>query len=143
LSYLRRENEIISAELSIAKKDCERLRVQAEMFRQQADAVRAQLDEEKANRDRLVQTQNEYNDHLQRLEQFNTLRESNACLRSDVRHMFSMLIALCSLMIPLIILTDFIVCSWRLRTELLMKSDRRLPSWKLSFSRCSRRCKTW
>jgi nucleoprotein TPR len=85
LQYLRRENEIISTELSIAKKDCERLRVQAELFRQNADAARAQLDEEKANRDRLVQSQQEYNDHLQRLEQFNTLRESNACLRSDVR----------------------------------------------------------
>ncbi|KAF8887179.1 hypothetical protein BD779DRAFT_1672932 [Infundibulicybe gibba] len=83
VTYLRKEKEIVDLQLELGKQENTRLKAQIEHLSQTLDDTRATLSEE---RERAVETAASAAQHaelLDRINQLNILRESNATLRAD------------------------------------------------------------
>ncbi|KAJ7689165.1 hypothetical protein B0H17DRAFT_1012272 [Mycena rosella] len=83
VAYLRKEKEIVDLQLELSKQENARLKTQIEHLSQTLDDTRATLSEE---RERAVETAASAAQHaelVERINQLNVLRESNATLRTD------------------------------------------------------------
>ncbi|KAJ6584124.1 hypothetical protein DFH09DRAFT_1434376 [Mycena vulgaris] len=83
VAYLRKEKEIVDLQLELSKQENARLKTQIEHLSQTLDDTRATLSDE---RERAVETAASATQHaelVERINQLNILRESNATLRTD------------------------------------------------------------
>lgn len=83
VQYLRKEKEIVELQLELSKQENARLKGQIEHLSHALDETRATLSEE---RERAVETAASASQHaelVERINQLNILRESNATLRTD------------------------------------------------------------
>ncbi|KII91087.1 hypothetical protein PLICRDRAFT_28915 [Plicaturopsis crispa FD-325 SS-3] len=86
VSYLRKEKEIVDLQLELSKQENVRLKSQIDHLSQTLDETRATLSELSQERERAVETAASETQHaelIERINQLNILRESNATLRSD------------------------------------------------------------
>ncbi|GAB4815353.1 hypothetical protein N2152v2_002399 [Parachlorella kessleri] len=84
LRLLRQEREALEIQLQLTERENARLRQEAAMARQAAEEARAQLSTETERARSAVRAEQDQAALVQKLEQFNLLRESNAQLRSEV-----------------------------------------------------------
>ncbi|KAF8132213.1 TPR/MLP1/MLP2-like protein-domain-containing protein [Mycena galopus ATCC 62051] len=83
VAYLRKEKEIVDLQLELSKQECARLKTQIDHLSQTLDDTRATLSDE---RERAVETAASAAQHaelVERINQLNILRESNATLRAE------------------------------------------------------------
>lgn len=83
LRLLRQEREAAQINLSLAERELVRLRQEAVVARRAAEEARAQLAAEAERARSAVRDESSQEEILQKVEQFNLLRESNAALRTD------------------------------------------------------------
>lgn len=83
LRLLRQEREAAQINLSLAERELVRLRQEAVVARRAAEEARAQLAAEAERTRNAMRDETSQEEILQRVEQFNLLRESNAALRTD------------------------------------------------------------
>jgi nucleoprotein TPR len=83
LRLLRREREAAEINLQLAERELVRLRQEAVVARRAAEEARAQLAAEMERQRSAVRDESGQEELLQKMEQFNLLRESNAALRAD------------------------------------------------------------
>ena len=81
VQYLRKQQDILSAELQLAKQESARLRSDAATARRAAEAANAQLAGQAERSRASARTEEEHAALMQKMEQLNLLRESNAALR--------------------------------------------------------------
>ena len=81
VQYLRKQQDILSAELQLAQQESSRLRNEAALARRAAEAANAQLAGQAERSRASARTEEEHTALMQKLEQLNLLRESNAALR--------------------------------------------------------------
>ena len=81
VQYLRKQQDILSAELQLAKQESARLRSDAAIARRAAEAANAQLAGQAERSRASARTEEEHAALMQKMEQLNLLRESNAALR--------------------------------------------------------------
>lgn len=86
VAYLRRQQAILSAELQLARQEAVRLRSEAANARRSAEEANAQLVSHAERARENARTSEEHAALMQKVDQLNLLRESNATLRcaSDV-----------------------------------------------------------
>ena len=83
IRLLRREREAVEINLQLAERDNARLRQEATVAKRAAEEARAQLGAELERQRASVRDEAKHGELLQKVEQFNLLRESNAALRAD------------------------------------------------------------
>ncbi|KAG6916320.1 hypothetical protein DXG01_007370 [Tephrocybe rancida] len=83
VSYLRKEKEIVDLQLELGKQESSRLKAQVEHLSQSLEDARATLSEEREKAVESAATAAQHNELLERINQLNLLRESNATLRAD------------------------------------------------------------
>ncbi len=81
VQYLRKQQDILSAELQLARQESARLRSDAAIARRAAEAANAQLAGQAERSRASARTEEEHAALMQKMEQLNLLRESNAALR--------------------------------------------------------------
>jgi nucleoprotein TPR len=81
VAYLRRQESILSAELQLARQEAMRLRSEAANARRAADEASAALTSQAERARQSMRTAEEHAALMQKVEQLNLLRESNAALR--------------------------------------------------------------
>ncbi|KAG6853933.1 hypothetical protein C0991_012425 [Blastosporella zonata] len=83
VSYLRKEKEIVDLQLELSKQANSRLKAQVEHLSQSLEDARATLSEEREKAVETAASAAQHKELLERMNQLNLLRESNATLRSD------------------------------------------------------------
>ncbi|KAG6850340.1 hypothetical protein H0H93_014613 [Arthromyces matolae] len=87
VSYLRKEKEIVDLQLELSKQENSRLKAQVEHLSQSLEDVRTSLSQEREKAAETAASAAQHAELLERINQLNLLRESNATLRADVdRH---------------------------------------------------------
>ncbi|GJJ13307.1 hypothetical protein Clacol_007559 [Clathrus columnatus] len=83
VAYLRREKEIVDLQLELHKQENMRLKAQIEHLNRSLDETRVSLTEERERGANSVVSATQHAELLERINQLNLLRESNATLRSE------------------------------------------------------------
>ncbi|KAG2144206.1 hypothetical protein DEU56DRAFT_790720 [Suillus clintonianus] len=83
VAYLRKEKEIVDLQLELSKQENVRLKAQIEHLTQSLQETRATLAEERERAMEAATSDAQHAEMLERINQFNILRESNATLRTD------------------------------------------------------------
>ncbi|KAG1766147.1 hypothetical protein EDD22DRAFT_978513 [Suillus occidentalis] len=83
VAYLRKEKEIVDLQLELSKQENVRLKAQIEHLTQSLQETRATLTEERERAMEAATSDAQHAEMLERINQFNILRESNATLRAD------------------------------------------------------------
>ncbi|KAG6891509.1 hypothetical protein C0992_005042 [Termitomyces sp. T32_za158] len=83
VSYLRKEKEIVDLQLELSKQENSRLKAQVDYLSQSLEDVRATLSEEREKAVETAASAVQHAELLERINQLNLLRESNATLRAD------------------------------------------------------------
>ncbi|KAG2344469.1 hypothetical protein BDR05DRAFT_975520 [Suillus weaverae] len=83
VAYLRKEKEIVDLQLELSKQENVRLKAQIEHLTQSLQETRATLAEERERAMEAATSDAQHAEMLERINQFNILRESNATLRAD------------------------------------------------------------
>ncbi|KAH0586397.1 Nucleoprotein TPR [Termitomyces sp. J132] len=83
VSYLRKEKEIVDLQLELSKQENSRLKAQVDHLSQSLEEVRTTLSEEREKTVASVASAAQHTELLERINQLNLLRESNATLRAD------------------------------------------------------------
>ncbi|KAF7299642.1 hypothetical protein HMN09_00969600 [Mycena chlorophos] len=83
VSYLRSEKEIVELQLNLSKQECTRLKAQIEHVTQSLNDVRATLSEERERAVEAAASAAQHAELIERTNQINVLRESNATLRVE------------------------------------------------------------
>lgn len=83
VSYLRKEKEIVDLQLELSKQENSRLKSQIEHLSQSLEETRATLSEEREKAVETAASAAQHAELLERINQLNLLRESNATLRAD------------------------------------------------------------
>ncbi|KAF7966386.1 hypothetical protein HWV62_38881 [Athelia sp. TMB] len=83
VSYLRREKEIVDLQLELSKQENVRLKSQIEHLSQSLEETRASLSEERERAVEAAASEAQHAELVERINQLNILRESNATLRAD------------------------------------------------------------
>lgn len=83
VAYLRKEKEIVDLQLELSKQENVRLKTQIEHLTQSLQETRATLAEERERAMEAATSDAQHAEMLERINQFNILRESNATLRAD------------------------------------------------------------
>ncbi|KAG1780540.1 hypothetical protein EV702DRAFT_1078352 [Suillus placidus] len=83
VAYLRKEKEIVDLQLELSKQENVRLKAQIEHLTQSLQETRATLAEERERALEAATSDAQHAEMLERINQFNILRESNATLRAD------------------------------------------------------------
>ncbi|KAG2147462.1 uncharacterized protein EDB93DRAFT_1147386 [Suillus bovinus] len=83
VAYLRKEKEIVDLQLELSKQENVRLKAQIEHLAQSLQETRATLAEERERAMEAATSDAQHAEMLERINQFNILRESNATLRAD------------------------------------------------------------
>ncbi|KAF5382472.1 hypothetical protein D9615_003024 [Tricholomella constricta] len=83
VSYLRKEKEIVDLQLELSKQESSRLKAQIEHLSQSLEETRATLSEEREKAVETAASAAQHAELLERINQLNLLRESNATLRAD------------------------------------------------------------
>ncbi|KIK98776.1 hypothetical protein PAXRUDRAFT_823499 [Paxillus rubicundulus Ve08.2h10] len=83
VAYLRKEKEIVDLQLELSKQEGVRLKAQIEHLTQSLQEARATLSEERERAVKAATSDAQHAEMLERINQLNILRESNATLRAD------------------------------------------------------------
>lgn len=83
VAYLRKEKEIVDLQLELSKQETTRLKTQIEHLSQTLQDTRATLSEERERAAESAASAAQHAELLERINQLNILRESNATLRGD------------------------------------------------------------
>ncbi|KAF9220879.1 hypothetical protein BS17DRAFT_786120 [Gyrodon lividus] len=83
VAYLRKEKEIVDLQLELSKQENVRLKVQIEHLTQSLQEARTTLSEERERAVQAATSDAQHAEMLERINQLNILRESNATLRTD------------------------------------------------------------
>ncbi|KAF7298841.1 hypothetical protein MIND_00831800 [Mycena indigotica] len=83
VTYLRHEKEIVELQLNVTKQESTRLKAQNEHLNQSLKDVRATLSEERERAVEAAASEAQHAELLERTNQINVLRESNATLRVE------------------------------------------------------------
>ncbi|EGN98500.1 hypothetical protein SERLA73DRAFT_169454 [Serpula lacrymans var. lacrymans S7.3] len=83
VAYLRKEKEIVDLQLELCKQENVRLKAQIDHLSQSLDETRATLSEERERAVEAASSDAQHAELLERINQLNILRESNATLRTD------------------------------------------------------------
>ncbi|OJA16044.1 hypothetical protein AZE42_05491 [Rhizopogon vesiculosus] len=83
VAYLRKEKEIVDLQLELSKQENVRLKAQIEHLTQSLQETRTTLAEERERAMEAATSDAQHAEMLERINQFNILRESNATLRAD------------------------------------------------------------
>jgi nucleoprotein TPR len=83
VAYLRKEKEIVDLQLELSKQENVRLKAQIEHLTQSLQETRATLAEERERAMEAATSDAQHAEMLERINQFNIVRESNATLRAE------------------------------------------------------------
>nr|UPW42857.1 nucleoprotein MLP2 [Hypsizygus marmoreus] len=83
VAYLRKEKEIVDLQLELSKQESSRLKAQIEHLSQSLEDTRRTLSEEREKAVETAASAAQHAELLERINQLNILRESNATLRAD------------------------------------------------------------
>ncbi|KAF8443123.1 hypothetical protein L210DRAFT_3620711 [Boletus edulis BED1] len=83
VAYLRKEKEIVDLQLELGKQENVRLKAQLDYLSQSLQEVRKTLSEERERAVQAATSDAQHAEMLERINQLNILRESNATLRAD------------------------------------------------------------
>ncbi|KAF8843385.1 hypothetical protein BDN67DRAFT_924393 [Paxillus ammoniavirescens] len=83
VAYLRKEKEIVDLQLELSKQEGVRLKAQIEHLTQSLQEARGTLSEERERAVQAATSDAQHAEMLERINQLNILRESNATLRAD------------------------------------------------------------
>ncbi|KAJ7432792.1 hypothetical protein B0H11DRAFT_2297225 [Mycena galericulata] len=83
VTYLRKEKEIVDLQLELSKQENARLKTQIEHLSQTLDDTRATLSDERERAVESAASAAQHAELVERINQLNILRESNATLRTD------------------------------------------------------------
>ncbi|KAH7927786.1 hypothetical protein BV22DRAFT_1060287 [Leucogyrophana mollusca] len=83
VAYLRKEKEIVDLQLELSKQENVRLKAQIEHLSQSLQETRTTLSEERERAMEAATSDAQHAEMLERINQLNILRESNATLRTD------------------------------------------------------------
>ncbi|KAG6833443.1 hypothetical protein H0H87_006809 [Tephrocybe sp. NHM501043] len=87
ISYLRKEKEIVDLQLELSKQENSRFKTQVDHLSQNLEDVRATLSQEREKAAETAASAAQHAELVERINQTNLLRESNATLRADAeRH---------------------------------------------------------
>ncbi|KAF9491788.1 hypothetical protein BDN71DRAFT_1281098 [Pleurotus eryngii] len=83
VAYLRKEKEIVDLQLELSKQENARLKTQIDHLSQNLDETRKTLSEERERALEATASASQHAELVERINQLNILRESNATLRAD------------------------------------------------------------
>ncbi|ESK95244.1 filament-forming protein [Moniliophthora roreri MCA 2997] len=83
VAYLRKQKEIVDLQLELSKQENVRLKAQVDHLQQTLNETRQTLSEERERAVEAAASAVQHNELVERINQLNILRESNATLRSD------------------------------------------------------------
>ncbi|KIM89473.1 hypothetical protein PILCRDRAFT_61094 [Piloderma croceum F 1598] len=83
VAYLRKEKEIVDLQLELSRQENVRLKSQIDHLTQSLEETRATLSEERERAVETAASEAQHAELVERINQLNILRESNATLRSD------------------------------------------------------------
>ncbi|KAH8108682.1 TPR/MLP1/MLP2-like protein-domain-containing protein [Phellopilus nigrolimitatus] len=83
VAYLRKEKEIVDLQLELSKQENARLKTQMDHLAQSLEETRTTLSNEREQAVNSVESSAEHTELLERINQLNILRESNATLRAE------------------------------------------------------------
>ncbi len=86
VAHLRKQQDILSAELDLAQQESARLRNELSVARRLADSASAQMASQTERARQSARTEEEHAALMQKVEQLNWLRDSNNKLRCAAHH---------------------------------------------------------